>query len=65
MCAGAIMHARIARLVFGARDPKTGACGSIVDLLAEARLNHHATVVAGVRADECGRLLSDFFAARR
>ncbi len=65
MCAGAIMHARIARLVFGARDPKTGACGSIVDLFAEARLNHHATVVAGVRADECGRLLSDFFASRR
>jgi len=65
MCAGAIMHARIARLVFGARDPKTGACGSIVDLLAEPRLNHHATVVAGVRADECGRLLSDFFASRR
>jgi tRNA(adenine34) deaminase len=65
MCAGAIMHARIARLVFGARDPKTGACGSVVDLFAEPRLNHHATVVAGVRADECGRLLSDFFASRR
>ena len=42
MCAGAIMHARIARLVFGARDPKTGACGSVVDLFAEPRLNHHA-----------------------
>ena len=54
MCAGAIMHARIGRLVFGARDPKTGACGSVVDLFAEPRLNHHATVVAGVRADECG-----------
>jgi tRNA(adenine34) deaminase len=65
MCAGAIMHARIGRLVFGARDPKTGACGSVVDLLAERRLNHHATVVAGVRADECAALLSDFFAARR
>ena len=65
MCAGAIMHARIGRLVFGARDPKTGACGSVVDLFAERRLNHHATVVAGVRADECGALLSDFFAARR
>jgi tRNA(adenine34) deaminase len=65
MCAGAIMHARLARLVFGARDPKTGACGSVVDLFAEPRLNHHATVVAGVRADECGRLLSDFFASRR
>jgi len=65
MCAGAILHARVARLVFGARDPKTGACGSVVDLFAEARLNHHATATAGVRADECGALLSAFFAARR
>jgi tRNA(adenine34) deaminase len=65
MCAGAIMHARIARLVFGARDPKTGACGSVVDLFAERRFNHHTAVVGGVRADECGALLSAFFAARR
>lgn len=65
MCTGALLHARIARLVFGARDPKAGACGSIVNLLAEPRLNHHASVTAGVRADECGKLLSDFFAARR
>ena len=65
MCAGAIMHARIARLVYGARDPKTGACGSVVDLFAEPRLNHHTAVAAGVRADECGALLSGFFAARR
>ena len=65
MCAGAIMHARIDRLVFGASDPKTGACGSVVDLFAEARLNHHATVTRGILADECGRLLSDFFASRR
>ncbi len=65
MCAGAIMHARIARLVFGASDPKTGACGSVVDLFAETRLNHHAIVTCGTRADECGRLLSEFFAARR
>lgn len=65
MCAGAIMHARVSRLVFGARDPKTGACGSVVDLFAEPRLNHHARVVAGVRADECGGLLTRFFAARR
>ena len=65
MCAGAIMHARIARLVFGARDPKTGACGSVVDLFAERRLNHHTAVVGDVRADECGALLSAFFVARR
>lgn len=65
MCAGAIMHARIDRLVFGAADPKTGACGSVIDLFAEPRLNHHATVTGGVRADESARLLSDFFAARR
>ncbi|MEP7276928.1 MAG: tRNA adenosine(34) deaminase TadA [Betaproteobacteria bacterium] len=65
MCAGAIIHARIARLVFGARDPKSGACGSVVDLFAEPRLNHHAAVVAGVRGVECGALLSGFFAARR
>jgi tRNA(adenine34) deaminase len=65
MCAGAMLHARIARVVFGARDPKTGAAGSVLDLFAERRLNHHATVVGGVRATECGALLGDFFAARR
>lgn len=65
MCAGAIMHARIARIVYGANDPKTGVCGSILDVFAEPRLNHHATVVAGVLAEECGLLLSDFFALRR
>jgi tRNA(adenine34) deaminase len=65
MCAGAIMHARIRRLVFGASDPKTGACGSVVDLFADRRLNHHAIVIGGVAADECGELLSSFFAARR
>ena len=65
MCAGAILHARIRRLVFGARDPKTGVCGSVIDLFAVPRLNHHATATGGVLADECGRLLSDFFGARR
>jgi len=65
MCAGAMQHARIRRLVYGAADPKTGACGSVVDLFAEARLNHHTHVRAGVLADECGRLLSQFFAERR
>lgn len=65
MCAGAIQHARIARLVYGASDPKTGACGSVVDLMAETRLNHHTEVTGGVMAEECGRLLSAFFAARR
>ena len=65
MCAGAIMHARIRHVVFGARDPKTGVAGSVLDLFAETRLNHHAVVAGGVLADECGGLLSSFFAARR
>lgn len=82
MCAGAIMHARIARVVYGARDPKTGVCGSVIDVFGNlgalphpqplsqgergaARLNHHATVEGGVLAEECGVLLSDFFARRR
>ncbi|MDR1227648.1 MAG: tRNA adenosine(34) deaminase TadA [Azoarcus sp.] len=65
MCTGAIFHARIARVVFGARDPKTGAGGSVLDLYAESRLNHHAALVGGMLADECSTLLSTFFAARR
>ncbi|MDX9993681.1 MAG: tRNA adenosine(34) deaminase TadA [Rhodocyclaceae bacterium] len=65
MCIGAIFHARIGRVVFGARDPKTGAAGSVIDLFSEERLNHHAEILGGVRAEECGTLLSDFFAARR
>lgn len=65
MCAGAIMHARIARVVFGARDPKTGAAGSVVDLFGEPRLNHHASVTAGVMEDECATRLRAFFAERR
>lgn len=65
MCAGAIMHARIGRVVFGARDPKTGVAGSVIDLFAETRLNHHAEVEGGLLADTCGGILSGFFAARR
>jgi tRNA(adenine34) deaminase len=65
MCAGAIMHARIARVVFGAPDPKTGACGSVVDLFAEARLNHHAVVTGGILADACAEQLRSFFQERR
>lgn len=65
MCSGAIMHARIAQVIFGASDPKTGACGSQLNLFAHERLNHHATVVGGVLATECAQLLTQFFAARR
>lgn len=65
MCVGAIFHARIARVVYGASDYKTGAAGSVLNLFDESKLNHHADVLGGVLADECGRILSDFFAARR
>ncbi|MBN8455524.1 tRNA adenosine(34) deaminase TadA [Accumulibacter sp.] len=65
MCAGAVLQARLARLVYGARDPKTGVHGSVVDLFAVERLNHHTEVVGGVLAAECGQLLSAFFAQRR
>lgn len=65
MCSGAIQHARIARLVFGASDPKTGACGSVINLMDEPKLNHHTEVTKGILATECGTLLSSFFAARR
>jgi tRNA(adenine34) deaminase len=65
MCAGAIMHARVKRVVFGAPDPKSGACGSVVNLFAEDRLNHHAVVVGGVLSAESTRVLQEFFAVRR
>ena len=59
------MHARIARVVFGAADPKTGACGSVINLFAEPRLNHHTEVLGGLLADEASLLLKEFFARRR
>ncbi len=65
MCAGVMLHARVARVVFGAPDPKTGACGSVVNLFAEPRLNHHASVAGGVLAEDCSQLLRDFFRGRR
>jgi tRNA(adenine34) deaminase len=65
MCAGAILHARLSRVVYGARDPKAGAAGSVVDVLGNARLNHQTMVTPGVLADECGALLRDFFRPRR
>ncbi|MEO8407522.1 MAG: tRNA adenosine(34) deaminase TadA [Oxalobacteraceae bacterium] len=65
MCAGAIMHARLSRVIFGAPDPKTGACGSIIDLFAQENLNHHTEVVSGVLAQQCSTLLKNFFAQRR
>jgi tRNA(adenine34) deaminase len=65
MCAGAIVLARVGRVVYGATDPKAGACGSVLDVLGEPRLNHRPVVAAGLLAAECGGLLSDFFASRR
>jgi len=65
MCAGAIVLARVPRVVFGCADPKAGAAGSVLDVLAEERLNHRPEVVGGVMADECAALLRGFFAARR
>jgi len=65
MCAGAIVLARIERLVYGAADPKAGAVGSLYNIAQDARLNHRVDVTAGVRADECGTLLKAFFAGKR
>jgi tRNA(adenine34) deaminase len=65
MCASALVHARIARLVIGARDPKNGACGSVVDLVRDARANHQIDVVEGILAAEASALLKEFFRERR
>jgi tRNA(adenine34) deaminase len=65
MCAGAIVLARVPRVVYGASDPKAGACGSVLDVLSEPRLNHRPDVAGGLLAAECGELLSGFFASRR
>lgn len=65
MCAGAILAARVPRVVFGAWDEKAGAAGSVYDVLRDRRLNHRVEVFAGVEADACGRLLEEFFASRR
>ena len=65
MCAGAILHARIARLVYAAPDPKAGACGSVLSVMNHPQLNHKVEVVSGLLAEECGSLLSNFFLKRR
>ena len=65
MCAGAILHARVARVVYGAREYKTGAHGSIIDVFAEPRLNFHCDISGDVLADECAAMISGFFESRR
>lgn len=65
MCAGALVNARMGQLVYGATDPKAGAAGSLMNLAADARLNHRMPIVAGVEAERCGALLVEFFAERR
>jgi tRNA(adenine34) deaminase len=65
MCAGAIVLARLSRLVYGTTDPKAGACGSVLDVIHERRLNHRVDVTAGVLADECGQILREFFVQKR
>jgi tRNA(adenine34) deaminase len=65
MCVGAMLHARVDRIVFGAPDPKTGAAGSVVDLFAIKQINHQTSIEGGIMGDECGQLLRNFFKERR
>ena len=65
MCSGAMLHARVGRVVFGAPDPKTGAAGSVLDLFSSKQINHQTTVEGGIMSEECGQLLRDFFKGRR
>jgi tRNA(adenine34) deaminase len=65
MCASAILHARIVRLVYAANDPKAGACGSVLSVMNHPQLNHRVAVTTGVLAEECSRMLSNFFLTRR
>jgi len=65
MCSGAMLHARIDRVVFGAPDPKTGAAGSVLDVFASGQINHQTSIVGGIMSEECGQLLRDFFKGRR
>jgi len=65
MCAGALVHARIARLVFGARDSKAGACGSVYDIVRDARFNHTVEVIPGIMADRCSSIIKEFFSLGR
>jgi tRNA(adenine34) deaminase len=65
MCSGAMLHARIDRIVYGASDPKTGAAGSVLDVFASKQINHQTSVEGGIMSEECGQLLRDFFKGRR
>ena len=65
MCSGAVLHARIDRVVYGAPDPKTGAAGSVLDIFASKKINHQTSVEGGIMSEECGQLLRDFFKGRR
>jgi tRNA(adenine34) deaminase len=65
MCSGAMLHARVSRVVYGAPDPKTGAAGSVLDLFSSKQINHQTSVAGGIMSEECGQLLRDFFKGRR